>query len=184
MLRVWFHVQDAVNWHGFTFLYMPIWSFEELVACRNAMQPGVSTQTSDALLHSLFDRWGGIPRYVLQKLDACFQNFLGHAIAGTTLRILTECERNLNAHPAVSQLIMHLHVEDDFVTTTVRWASTWVAEAVAMKLFQEERDHLRTYLSASAIGADPGGIRDMLWQGLCHRVSPAGDTVRSRATWL
>ena len=121
---------------------------------------------------------------MLRKLDAAFQNLLGHAIAGTTLHILRECEGNLNAHPAVSQLIMHLHVEEDFITTTVRWASTWVAEEVAMKLFQTERDDLRTYLSASAVEADPGGIRAILWQALCHKVSPAGDTNRNRATWL
>ena len=80
------------------------------------MHPGMS----DALRRTLFDRWGGIPRYVLQKLNAVFQNLLGHAIAGTTVRILRECGGTLIANSEVSQLIMHLHMEDDFVTTTVR----------------------------------------------------------------
>ena len=54
---VWWHVQAALNWEGFSFVHMPIWTFEELVTCRIAMHP----QMSDALLRNLFDHWGGIP---------------------------------------------------------------------------------------------------------------------------
>ena len=155
---------------GFTFLYMPIWSLEELVECKIAMYP----EMSDAELRSRFDRWGGIPRFVLEKLDEANQGLLAQAIASATLPVIMESVGHISAHPEVSHRILHLHVEADFVTTTVRWASTWVAEEVAMRLFQYETNQVIAFLSGAAVSKDLGGIRGILWEGHCHRVLAAG----------
>ena len=57
-----------------------------------------------------------------------------------------------------------------------------------MRLYHQEHDDLQTFLSESAIDAHPGGICDISWQGLYHRVSPLGGPPgkpdRSRAAWL
>ena len=155
---------------GFTFLYMPIWSLEELVECKIAMYP----EMSDAELRSRFDRWGGIPRFVLEKLDEANQGLLAQAIASATLPVIMESVGHISAHPEVSHRILHLHVEADFVTTTVRWASTWVAEEVAMRLFQYKTNQVIAFLSGAAVSKDLGGIPGILWEGYCHRVLAAG----------
>lgn len=169
-------MQEVINRVGCTLLYMPIWSLEELVKCRNAMYP----ELADDRLRSLFDCWGGIPHFVLKKLGASHQHLLGKAIASATVRTLTDCVRPLCSSPAGSHLIMHLHVEDDLITTHVRWASTWVAEEVSMRLFKIAHDQLRMLLSASAVDADLRGIRGMLWEGACHRLLATGGTFRCR----
>lgn len=49
-----------------------------------------------------------------------------------------------------------------------------------MRLFEIAHDQLRMFLSASAVDADLGGIRGMLWEGACHRLLAAGGTFRCR----
>src|SRR6185312_2887178 len=46
-----------------TIRYMPPWTWEEIVKCRDALYTG----NNDEKLTTLYDRWGGIPRYVLEK---------------------------------------------------------------------------------------------------------------------
>ena len=174
--HVWPHVQKVINRVGFTFLYMPIWSMEELVKCRSAMYP----ELLDDKLRSLFDCWGGFPHFVLQTLGDSHQHLLGFAIDSATVRTITDGVGAFCFSPAGSELIMHLHVEDHFITTYVRWASTWVAEEVSMRLFKIAHDQLRIFLSTSAVDADLEGIRGILWEGACHRLLAAGGTFKFR----
>ena len=169
-------VQDANNAEGFIGLYMPIWSLEELVACRDALHPGMS----DVALCSRFDRRGGIPRSVLEKLDDFSHALLEQAIASATLPIIAKCVGRISALPEVSLLIFHLHVGADLLEATVQWASTWGAEEVAVRLFQLETDNLIRFLKHAAnsckvivntagVDSNLGGVRRTLWEGLCHR---------------
>ena len=168
-------MQEVIKWDGFTFLYMPVWSLEELEACRIAMYPEM--QVTD--IHSRFDHWGGIPRFVLEKLDDANQRLLVQAIASATLQLITDSVGQTFAHSGVSNQSLHLHVDADFVTTTVRWASIWVAEEVAIRLHQHETNQLKTFLSAAEVSKDLGGIRGILWEGYCHRVLAGGGDFKS-----
>ncbi len=134
------------------------------------MYPGM--QVADA--RSRFDRWGGIPRFVLEKLSVPNQSLLEQAIASATLPIIIDSVGRAFAHPEISHRILHLHVEADLVTTAVRWASLWVAEAVAMRLFEYEKNNLIAFLSAAAVDKDLAGLRGVLWEGYCHRRLAAG----------
>ena len=169
-------VQDPIKWKGFDFLYMPVWSLEELEKCRIAMYPDMAV----AEFRSRFDHWGGIPRFVLAQLSDANQRLLVQAIASATLSDIVACVGHTFAHPDVSHRILHLHVEADFVTTSVRWASLWVAEEVAMRLFENEKNNLITFLSTSAVERDLAGLRGVLWEAYCHRRLAAGGNFNCR----
>ena len=169
-------MQEVIKRDNFTFLYMPVWSLEELETCRIALYSDMPV----ADFRSRFDHWGGIPRFVLAKLDVANQGLLVQAIASATLAIIIESVGRAFAHPEVSHRILHLHVEADFVTTTVRWASLWVAEEVAMRLFEYEKNNLIMFLSAAAVDKDLAGLRGVLWEGYCHRVLATGGNFNCR----
>eukprot|EP00891_Asterochloris_glomerata_P005125 jgi/Astpho2/5125/Aster-06336 len=157
--------KEVIKRRGFDHLYMPVWTLEELETCMSAMYPGM--QVAD--VRSRFDRWGGIPRFVLEKLSVPNQSLLEQAIASATLPSIIDSVGRAFAHPEISHRILHLHVEADLVTTAVRWASLWVAEAVAMRLFEYEKNNLIAFLSAVAVDKDLAGLRGILWEGYCHR---------------
>ena len=169
-------MQEVIKWVGFKMIYMPVWSLEELEKCRTAMYPEMAV----ADVRSRFDHWGGIPRFVLAKLDHADQRLLVQAISSATLPIIIQSVGQAFAHPEVSHRILHLHVEADFVTTTMRWASLWVAEEVAMRLFEYEKNNLITFLSAAAVDKDLAGLRGVLWEGYCHRRLAAGGNFNCR----
>ena len=163
-------MQEVIKRRGFDHLYMPVWTLEELETCMSAMYPGM--QVAD--VRSRFDRWGGIPRFVLEKLSVPNQSLLEQAIASATLPSIIDSVGRAFAHPEIIHRILHLHVEADLVTTAVRWASLWVAEAVAMRLFEYEKNNLIAFLSAVAVDKDLAGLRGVLWEGYCHRRLAAG----------
>ena len=169
-------MQEDIKWDDFEFLYMPVWSLEKLETCRIAMYPEMPV----ADFRSRFDHWGGIPRFVLEKLDVANQRLLVQAIASATLPIIFNSTGHAFAHPEMSHRILHLHVEADFVTTAVRWASLWVAEEVAMRLSEYEQNNLITILSAAAVDKDLAGLCDVLWEGYCQRVLAAGGNFKCR----
>ena len=71
---------------GFKMIYMPVWSLEELEKCRTAMYPEMAV----ADVRSRFDHWGGVPQFVLAKLDHADQRLLVQAISSATLPIIIQ----------------------------------------------------------------------------------------------
>jgi hypothetical protein len=112
------------HWHDFmkggdsVMLYMPVWTLEELEACRARLYPKVSAD----LLVNLFGIAGGIPRYILEKPSA--QLARGEApdsVAGQlrdlVLNRLSQCSSldsllshagDLNAPDDVPHVLLHI----------------------------------------------------------------------------
>ncbi|GES98289.1 hypothetical protein GLOIN_2v1847979 [Rhizophagus clarus] len=74
------HYWDFLKYDGVvTSRFMPTWSRKEINECRSKLYDEI---VSLDLAKRLFDKWGGIPRFVLQRAnDPTFQNLLDHAIA-------------------------------------------------------------------------------------------------------
>ena len=125
-------------------------------------------------------RWGGIPRYVLQKTSGVDQKVLTEAIATSKLADVRDSMGGTYAPGSVSNRILHLRVEPDFVETHMQMASPWVAEQVAFHLWKEERDHLKQFVSAAADSSELGGVRGNLWEGMCHGRLAAGGVFKTR----
>eukprot|EP00891_Asterochloris_glomerata_P008663 jgi/Astpho2/8663/fgenesh1_pg.00127_%23_1_t len=87
--------KEAIKRDNFKIIYMPVWSLEELEKCRTAMYPEMAV----ADVRSRFDHWGGIPRFVLAKLDHADQRLLVQAISSATLPIIIQSVGQAFAHP-------------------------------------------------------------------------------------
>ena len=61
-----------------------------------------------------YARWGGIPRYVLDKRDPAHQSVLASAIAKTGKeQLLDLCSNTLESHSGVSHRVLHFKVASD-----------------------------------------------------------------------
>jgi hypothetical protein len=155
---------------------MDTWDLCEMQECR----AHIHSQMPSADVTQRFDKWGGSPRYVLQKLDLEDQAALQQAIDSCSVKLVQDSLGNSSAHDEVSNRILHLRVKADFINTYVAWASPWVAEHIAYKLWRTERQQLLLFLNAGTRLSDLGGVRGNLWEGLCHARLAAGGTYRCR----
>lgn len=71
-------------------LVMPVWSWEELDVCRKLAYPNADEQRAK----HLFSRYGGVPRYVLERQDtlpqdrSCDEDELNAAIREMSTRLV------------------------------------------------------------------------------------------------
>ncbi|CAG8764680.1 3754_t:CDS:2, partial [Dentiscutata erythropus] len=83
---------------GTTIRYIPIWLLEEIQACRY----GAFKYLKLSSVKSLYSKWGGIPRYILENvLDKAKQNHLQNAIDVVNEKILhyigeTDCSDDIS----------------------------------------------------------------------------------------
>ena len=102
------------RWHEFnkatdcTMFFFPVFTLDEIRACRDECFPGVD----DAGMMSRFARWGGIPRYVLAKLEAADQQQLEDAVNSTTLDSVIEHSGalELKSDKDMSHRLLHIKV--------------------------------------------------------------------------
>jgi hypothetical protein len=168
--------QETFKQGGYIKRYMDTWDLCELQECRAQ----IHGQMPSADVTERFDKWGGSPRYVLQKLDLEDQAALQQAIDSCSVKLVQDSLGNSSAHDEVSNRVLHLRVKADFINTYIAWASPWVAEQIAYKLWRTERQQLILFLNAGTGLSDLGGVRGNLWEGLCHARLAAGGTYRCR----
>ena len=89
-------------------LFFPVFTLDEIRACRDECFPGAD----DAGMLSRFARWGGIPRYVLAKLEAAAQQQLEDAVNSTTLDSVLEHSGalELKSDKDMSHRLLHIKV--------------------------------------------------------------------------
>ena len=128
-------------------LWMPVWEEKELVVCRRHIYPTVTPE----LMRVCMDRWGCIPRYVLQYAGAeDVQGTLDTAISQCNVDVLWKALRQQDTDPeAISFKLLHWKVEN-LKRTTLRFASDYVQNEVTAKLVMNHRDELAKFLRESA----------------------------------
>lgn len=125
-------------------------------------------------------RWGGIPRYVLEKLEKADQDLLDADIGKTNLTKLIAAAGAPDSHQSASHKLLHMRVDSDFLTRWMEMASPYVSEKVAYKLWEKEKEALQRFLNVSAGEKGPEAFRGNLWEGFCHRKLAEGGAFRIR----
>ena len=161
---------------GYEKLHMDVWSLEELEECRRLVYPDMDPSA----VKGRWAVWGGVPRYVLQKVGKGAQQLITEAIDRSSIDLVRHALEGSAAHQNVSDLLLHTRVEADFVTTTMNWASDWVAEQFACRALSTERQKLVEFIGAAHDMPVMGTLRGRLWEGLCHNVLAAGGTFEVR----
>lgn len=156
--------------------YMPIWSYEEIELCRGAL----FDHLLPAEVKSLYGKWGGIPRYILENADKAFQQSkLDSAITAVDLDLLVKAIGNPEVSDAATHRLLHLNVADDG-TIHYLFASEYVADQVYLQLYTRKRDELIQFLGVSQGVGDVGVLRGVLFERHAHAVISNGGTFQIR----
>ena len=165
---------------GSTIRYMPVWSWQEIQACHTLLYAD-DPERPLAEVTAAFQRWGGVPRFVLEKLrDCAAQRMLDAAIATADLSALVRSVGEVDAAPETSYRVLHMQTQRPYVDTSVAFGSVYIAEAVLSKLQLQQREQLVAFLSVSAGDAFAAGVRGVLFEALAHRALRVGGIFRMR----
>ena len=155
---------------------MSVWSWPEVQAAREH----IFSQQAEADIHARFCLWGGIPRYVLQLLDALHQDLLTEAVDNCSLGDLLASMTNINSAVKLSHRLIHLTVTAGCKKGHVQFASQWVGDQLISKYLQYKTRELTDFLTAS--GGEPAvaDFRGRLWERHAHDSLFRGGTFSCR----
>lgn len=166
--------KDFLKIVGTTIRYLPVWTWDEIDSCRDLLYGADPLRSRDAVLEA-FDRWGGIPRFVLEKLnDPAAQLTLDAAVAVTDLQKLQAAVGSIDAAGDLSHKLLHIIVEKPYIRYHVSLGTMYIADKVVQKLANEQKDAFELFLrtSTSPLMAK---VRGILFEEYAHRrLSPGG----------
>ncbi|CAJ0751810.1 24068_t:CDS:1, partial [Entrophospora sp. SA101] len=177
------HYKEFDKMVGTTIRLMPVWSWNEVNECRIGM-----------FNHLEDSRWGGIPRFILEKaLDSSQQNHLEDAISKSNGRLF-EFVGEIDHADDVSHRIIHIHTnlpdedggeneeseEAPYIQKFIRFASEWVAEKVMDKLERNYSQQLRNFVIASSSENEYSTLRGVIFEQIAHRILQKGGTFNIR----
>jgi hypothetical protein len=157
--------------------FMPIWSLDEIKNCRAKLFDRLS---EDEVVR-LFGRWGGIPRHVLENArNVVYHTELDAAVDAVDLNLLLNAIGNAQAANDASHRLVHMDVEDDFITRSYRLGSTYLSDKVYAKLFDKKRAELMDFLATSQGVGDVAVLRGILFERHAHRIISNGGEFQIR----
>lgn len=111
--------------------WMPVWSWEEIKAA------GVHIfGQQESEFRERYERWLGIPRYVLDLLDEAYQNSLDRAIDQCSLEIMAESFTSFTAHKQMSHKLVHVQVQKGYLEGPTKIAGGYIVERLIAKYVQ------------------------------------------------
>ena len=155
-------LQEAIKRPDSLLRHMPTWSWKEIQAARQH----IFSRQPEADVASRYSRWGGIPRFVLQKTDAANQDLLTEALNSCSLSDLdlTSSMTNLNTASKVSHRLLHLTVEAGYLKGSVEFASDWVQGELIGRYLQIRQHEVHVFLAASGGEPNVAAFRGALWE--------------------
>lgn len=176
---------DARNWkevlkaRGVRLRYLPVWSWQQLLAARQLIDPHVS----EPRLAELYTKWGGIPRVVLEKADKdSYQHYYMDSALGQarSLGANIAAIKWASASDEDSSKILHYAAGPDFIRRQEVFASQWVAEEVVRSAGQQAERQIYEFLAAHDKDPQTAGLRNQVSEALAHKVLQRGGTFRVR----
>jgi hypothetical protein len=166
-------VQDAVKRPNSLLRHMPTMTLDEIMKCRLYIFSDRSDHSEEAV-KARFSRWGGIPRYVLQKTDEEDQSLLPKALAECSIRELVSSISNLSSARKACHRLLHMTVLNDYTEGPVQFASQWVEEQAVSKYLQSKQHEVHEFMAASGGEPTVTDFRGKLWERHAHRKLQSG----------
>ncbi|CAG8604475.1 6323_t:CDS:1 [Paraglomus brasilianum] len=163
-----------------TIHYMPVWSDNEVSSCRAKIFP----HHDPTLVEELFRKWGGIPRFVLEKADDYpQQKNLDDEIS--------KCDTSLFNYVGDTNNydgVIHIHtnspdeenldVSKHYQKKVLQFASQYVSEKVMTKIKSHFKEDLCKFLMADMPRL--GTIRGALFEEVAHQILIHGGRFKYR----
>ena len=171
-------------------LFFPVFSRHEIEDMRGACFPQLSGPEAEAGVQERYDKWGGIPRYVLGKLDKGVQGLLERATTrinvSALLRDLDKGE--IESDMTVSHRLVHLkpageradgpfadpRSADSYEFARSELCSAHIADAVLRAVEQRDLDHLHSMLADGLANATFARLYGSLFERAALRALAAG----------
>ena len=158
--------KDLLKLHFATARYMPVWSYDEIEQCRSLLFEATVTA---AKARELFVRWGGVPRYVLEKAhDKTTQQSLGRALSLAKFSVLQDAAGSLDVADTNSHKLMRINVDDDYEQADTTFASDFIADRVISGASTERLKEMTAFLVGSQDFGALGALRGHLFEAFAH----------------
>ena len=158
------NLQEAIKRPNSMVRYMPVWTWEEIQAARQL----IFSDQHETDVVSRFSRWGGIPRFVLQKTDAADQALLEDAMYKCSLHELASSMTDPSSASRVSHRLLHLTVDAGYLKGPVVFASKWVEEEIISRYSRGKQHEVHDFLTASGGRPSVAAFRGALWERYAH----------------
>jgi hypothetical protein len=156
---------------GIDLRYLPTWTRDEIQKCRDALYP----QVTSSIVNTLYDRWGGNPRFVLQYgLDGEKQKVLKSALDVVDLQAIIQWVRLSMVSDHASPLLVHIVVNDAFQPVSARFASEYVTLQVYRSLMTHRKKQLKEFMKSSRGMPDVTHLRFALFESHAHALLSSG----------
>ena len=158
--------KDLLKLHFSTARYMPVWSYDEIEQCRSLLFEATVTA---AKARELFVRWGGVPRYVLEKAhDMDAQQSLGRALSLAKFSVLQDAAGSLDLADTNSHKLMRINVDDDYEQADTTFASDFIADRVISGASTERLKEMTAFLVGRQDFGVLGALRGHLFEAFAH----------------
>ena len=148
-----------------------MWSWEEIQAARQH----IFSSQNESDVADRYSRWGGIPRMVLQNLDAFDQGLLTTALNSCSLSELTSRIADLSSTTSkLSDMLLHQTVDAGYLEGPVVFASKWVEKEAISRHSQGGQYSLRDFLAGSGGVPSVAAFRVALWERYAHAALQRG----------
>jgi len=156
---------------------MPCWTRDEIDSILSYF-PNLDRKT----VASHFDKYGGIPRYVLTETDK-WNESLEYAISATRMEELQKSVGGPELLPAVSHKVLHYDVDSssEYRRCTVRFASDYIDNRITNKLLSGPDNKTLELLRDLAGMRSLASVRGSLFEQYAHKVLQGKGTWKLRA---
>ena len=163
-----------------TIRYLPPWSWDEIQACHELLYADDPdrplAEVSDA-----FERWGGIPRFVLEKLrDGAAQLELQKAIASTgNVDILVRSVGEIDTAQESSHRVLHMITSKPYIDVDLQFGSEYIQARMTELLLTRHRTEMYNFVLRET---DPlyATIRGKCFEVLAHEQLVSGGEFPTR----
>jgi hypothetical protein len=159
--------------------YLPPWSWEEIEACRSLLYADDPGRPASEV-RAAYERWGGIPRYVLEKVaDRSAQLELSRALSVKNVEKVLDSVGEIDTAPEASHRLLHILTSAPYVDTSVEFGSDYIRGRATEILLRRQRAELSYFVSRET---DPlfANLRGDCFEGLAHEKLAAGGEFQTR----
>jgi hypothetical protein len=162
-----------------TIRFLPVWSWEEIDSCRQLLYPADPGRTREAVQEA-FSRWGGIPRFVLEKVgDASAQEELQKAFSAKNLDEVVKSVTDIETASEASHRVLHIITSAPYLKSSIEFGSDYIRARVTDYLLSRQRAELSFFVSRET---DPlfAQLRGDCFEALAHEKLVAGGEFPTR----
>ena len=132
-----------MKWPGGDIRWMPVWSWKEI----SSGMAIFGQQEADVT--ERYDRWGGIPRFVLQQTTKPFQDWLDRAISGCSISTLKNSFFSITADAFISHKLFHVTVGEGFSQGPIEIVEGYVLDSLIFEYAVSTERDVIDFLTAS-----------------------------------